>query len=84
MIACGTGLLDGIADEMQPELIPHLLGILALLAQDGEACKQLCSRQGSYGEATQMDIDSEGQHAGSESWDGRYCFLLIQQQKSVV
>ena len=75
--ACGTGILDGIADEMQPELTPHLLGILEVLSKDKEGSEQLCITQSRYGEATQMEIDGGGQDpiadSPAESWDGRCC-----------
>ncbi len=59
-------------NEMHPELTPHLMGILEVMAQDREACQQLCITQVSYGEATQMDIGSEGRNSVTESWDGRW------------
>lgn len=58
---------------MQPELTPHLLGILEVLSEDKEASEQLCMTQSRFGGATQMDLDSEGCQADSptEAWDGR-------------
>ena len=71
-----TGLLDGIADELQPELTPALMGILALVTRDKETSEQLCRPphgQGSGGEARHMDVDGEGQARsdGTAEWDGR-------------